>query len=248
MYGVMNAQDSGVKSTLERADRRRKALRTLLDKNNLTCADVATSAGLSNANTLYNFLGGRSNSLSAATYEKLARVIPGATIDLLNGTAPRKAVAAAGTTISVTTFAQSGEWRGSGEIPLNRRREVIYDLPADQAEAHPFAVEVREPGAELLYPAGTILIVVSPDRVRTPLAAGDRVILQRVHDKKVEVSVREIQVSRDGAYAWPRSSDPKHQQPMYVPWPYRHAPWRTHQEIVRIVGVVLSAISHERGL
>jgi len=57
------------------ADRRRAALKRVLEQSGRSPAAVAREAGLANANTIYNFLKGRSNSLSVPTCEKLAAVL-----------------------------------------------------------------------------------------------------------------------------------------------------------------------------
>lgn len=73
------------KDTEKRAERRRRSLRRFLAEQSLVPAEIARRAGLPSANTLYNFLNGRSSQLSQSTYEKLAEVVPGTTVDRLTG-------------------------------------------------------------------------------------------------------------------------------------------------------------------
>ena len=68
-----------------RAERRRRSLRRFLAEQSLQPAEIARRAGLPSANTLYNFLNGRSSQLSQSTYEKLAEVVPGTSVDRLTG-------------------------------------------------------------------------------------------------------------------------------------------------------------------
>ena len=69
----------------KRAERRRRSLRRFMAEQSLMPAEMARRAGLPSANTLYNFLNGRSSQLSQSTYEKLAEVVPGTTVDRLTG-------------------------------------------------------------------------------------------------------------------------------------------------------------------
>lgn len=62
-------------------------LAVLLIEHGITPAAAAREAGLPNANALYNFFNGRSQSLSIETYESLARVL-GTNVDVLRGKDP----------------------------------------------------------------------------------------------------------------------------------------------------------------
>lgn len=70
------------------AARRRQALRAIMDRFKIKPYDLARAAGFSTPNALYNFLRGETFSLSYATYERLAAVLPGVTIDMLAGKMP----------------------------------------------------------------------------------------------------------------------------------------------------------------
>ena len=58
------------------AEARRAALRRLLRENNFTPAQLARQAGLRRANLLYNFLNGRSASLSVITLAQIGAALP----------------------------------------------------------------------------------------------------------------------------------------------------------------------------
>ena len=107
------------------ADRRRRALDAVLRKADMTPTDVARAAGFS-ANTLHNFRNGISASLSQKTLEKMAQVIPGATIADLMGTATN---ADTGLTRAVVrSYAKLGEWRDQFDLPLKQQYEAPIQL------------------------------------------------------------------------------------------------------------------------
>lgn len=68
-----------------RADRRRRALRDFMELEGITPSRLAREAGMKSPNALYNFLSGRSNSLSQETYERLVRSRPGIRMRELTG-------------------------------------------------------------------------------------------------------------------------------------------------------------------
>ena len=59
------------------AEARRAALRQILRENNITPAQLARQAGLRRANLIYNFLNGRSASLSVITIAQIGAALPG---------------------------------------------------------------------------------------------------------------------------------------------------------------------------
>ncbi len=73
------------RATAERARQRRAALQRFIDQHGLNRAELARMAGLSNANSLHNFLNGRAASLSLRTLEAIVRAVPGATLEELTG-------------------------------------------------------------------------------------------------------------------------------------------------------------------
>ena len=67
------------------APQRRAALKAALEKRDLRPVDAARIAKLKSANSIYNFLAGRSNGLSATIYAKLAESLPDCSFDELMG-------------------------------------------------------------------------------------------------------------------------------------------------------------------
>ena len=73
----MSQLTTKVRGSSERdAEARRAALRQLLRDNNFTPTQLARKAGLPRANALYNFLNGRSASLSVITLAQIGAALP----------------------------------------------------------------------------------------------------------------------------------------------------------------------------
>ena len=70
------------------------------------------------------------------------------------------------------------------------------------------------PGADLLYPDGSILLchrLVAPN---SDLIAGARYIVQRCRRGKLELTVRELRRVDGQAWLWPCSTKPDHHEPL----------------------------------
>ena len=110
------------KKDLANAVRRRRALRDFMAKHDLKPAVWARKAGLKNPNSLYNFLGGRSNSLASKTLEVLARAV-GVTVDDLIGDvlspARVRGVAEAGQPVSEAQVNRIENGRGGNNVTDN---------------------------------------------------------------------------------------------------------------------------------
>jgi hypothetical protein len=119
--------------------------------------------------------------------------------------------------------------------------EVSLPVSEELLAAGAYAARVRHPGGEQLFPDGTILTCLPLQQFQGELATGKRVILQRVHAKKVELTVRELEVTDDRAWLWPRSTHPAHQQPTACPWPHRGVPWKEGEDRYTILAVVIGA-------
>ena len=231
------------KDTEADAERRRHALKKALDSHHLTPADASRAAGLVSPNSIYNFLSGRSNSLSQQTMEALARVIPDASIEELAGF---RSKVVEPKTVLVKTAAVAGLFRDTFERPLRAQEEILLPIPSVMIEAGAYAIAVEEPGAERLYAKGSILAVMPLGTSYAPeLRTGLRVILQRMRNGKIEVTVREVEISGTKSWLWIRSTDPEHQQPIPGPVPLNETMWRHKDERFTIRGLVLGAWTPE---
>jgi SOS-response transcriptional repressor LexA len=229
------------------ADRRRVAFRRLMDKHGVTPASWARRAGLANANPIYNFLAGRSRSLSAATSEALANAIG---IDVgsifANGelTAPHNEVQ----TVYVRGHVSAGEWQEAIEWPRPDWRPLTLPRANLHRSTRSYFLEVRGNSMNELYPAGSYLECVPMTDYEGPWQTGLKVICVRTDRHGLhEVTCKEFWVKEDGSEAWlrPRSSDPSH-QPYRLPWPPGERESRGDGfEEIRIAAVVVRSIRSE---
>jgi transcriptional regulator with XRE-family HTH domain len=122
--------------------------------------------------------------------------------------------------IPVIGAVQAGAWVEAVEWPPDKQYSVTVIYRQELAGKRRFALEVRGPSMNRLYPPGTILDCVSTYDVASPLGSGQRVIVERVRaDGAREASCKEYVVDQEGrTWLWPRSDDPEHQQPLrYLP-------------------------------
>lgn len=245
--GVTKRRGSASETTDQRADKRRRALRRFMAEKETNPAEWARAAGLSHANSLYNFLNGHSNSLSQETLEQLASVYPGTTIsDLIGETRAATIVGNANShTIVIRGRAMAGEFRTSFDIPLGEQEEISAPISSRDADAGAYGVVVRTPGIEQIYRDGTILVCIPFARYERPLESGKKVVMERIRGKLVEVTVRELNVVNGKAWLWPRSNDPEHQAPIEMPWPYDGKVWRLGDDRFSISSVVIGSYTAE---
>ena len=205
------------------AARRRVGLQRLLDHHRITPTDLARDLGLTTPNAIYNFLAGRSASLSLDTIERILDLYPDISFTALIGKPDpsgkrARAMQGLGDYLAVTLEARTGHWQRRAEP---RGKRVGFDLPGDFAGPGPggFALRVREPGAELLYPAGSILVCRELPGDTSAVPDGSRVVLRVIQDGRTEITIREL--VRDATHAWlcPRTARPEHLAPIRVRGP-----------------------------
>ena len=80
---------------------------------------------------------------------------------------------------------------------------------------------------------------------KSPIVEGQRLIVQRIRDTGVEVTVRELGITGEKPWLWFRSTYPAFQQPVSCPWPITDRTWRTRGDRLRIAGVVLGSYRSE---
>ncbi len=245
MTAKQRPPDDGEPSDGE-VERRRQALKRAMDSANMRPADVARDAGLPSPNAIYNFLRGkRSKGLSAETYRKIAKVIPGSTVASLQGiddSPPPSTVL----TVTVKAEAKAGALRASFDLPLDEQTEA--PMPIDRAliAEGAFGVVVRRPGAELLYRDGTILVVMPISAYEGSLTGGRRVVLQRIRDRSVEVTIRELQVIEGKAWLRAGSIDPRHDTSVEMRWPGGvERMWKHGDDRYWLAGVVIGSYQPE---
>lgn len=224
-----------------RAEARRSALKKIMAEKDVTAAEVARMAELPTANAIYNFLSGRSKSLSADTYEKIAKAIPGVSVSELTGLSeakPRKIKP-----VALKAIAEAGVWRDGFELPLSEQTELALPVTQEHILAGAFAVKLQGVGAEKRWPAGATLLCVPTLSTEVPICSGRWVILERQVDGKVEVTARQVEVENGKAWLWLRTGDPLQNAAAAIPvsWPADGRPWKHGNERLRIASVVLLA-------
>jgi SOS-response transcriptional repressor LexA len=189
-------------------DQKRDALRRFLQDRQLKPAPWAKAAGV-NANALYNFLNGVSQSLSGETYAKLARAaeVP---VWRISGEQPDPP---SPTTIWVAGHVEAGEWREA--IEWDRSLQYPVDVPVPlRFRGKAKALEVRGRSMDLVYAPGSIVMWVELMDFRAP-RDGDRVIVYAYRDDDtIEATVKELRIDGTDRWLWPRSTDPGLQQPV----------------------------------
>ena len=231
------------KAGKQKANMRREALKKALAAANMTPSEAAHQAGYTTANAIFNFLNERSKSLSQETIERLARVIPGATIASLTGNEATSVPTAAVQGLVVRSIAQAGKMRESFDLRKKDQYEELMPIQPGYQRSGAFGVQVEAPGAERLFPNGTILVCVPAPQFKEPLRTGILAIVQRIQGKLIEITVKELVVVDGKAWLWPRSDHPEHQAPTMMPWPFTNDIWRTDTGRFAITAVVIGNYS-----
>lgn len=110
-------------------------------------------------------------------------------------------------------FIEAREWPEDDWRPAPVAADPRY--PADLQ----YALEVRGPSMNLLYPAGSVVICFPLLHLDRDLKSGDKVIVSRQHNGSAsrEITIKELRINEAGeAWLWPRSSDPEYQQPWRI--------------------------------
>lgn len=191
-------------------EKRRDALRSFIRENELEIAKWAKDSHVS-ANSIYNFLGGRSDSLSITAYGKLARTA-NAPMWRLTGEHPEPP---SPTSIYVVGAVEAGVFVEATEWDENQWYPIDVPVP-ERFRRKAKALEVRGQSMSQVYTEGSVVIYIEVADFRAP-KSGDRVIVyRRMKTGEVEATVKEYIEQDGGAWLWPRSHHPDHQQPIKV--------------------------------
>jgi transcriptional regulator with XRE-family HTH domain len=218
-------------------DRRRHALKRFMRQYDMTPADLARKAGLKGANLLYNYLSGRSNSLSVDTLERISKVVPGQNVASLIGASKFESFKGV-TAVSVVYRLKHGTFTDSAYIRPEQQYQVgVRDALPEGA----FGAEVSDDAMGGVYEPGSVLIVCPMKSLKADLAAGMRVVARRLDDLvgREEVAAWEIAKGKDGGLLQTRKGET-----IAMRWPYR-GPFTADSLTVEILGPVLMAISNE---
>jgi SOS-response transcriptional repressor LexA len=129
-----------------------------------------------------------------------------------------------------------------GVVQAGLWQEVIEDEPEPEEllpirlqgfeGAQLYALRVAGQSMNQVYPDGA-RVVVCP-AVEIGVRAGDHVVVRRHRGSLVETTLKEVVQAKDGIELWPRSSDPRHQEPI------RLKNLRDADEGPEIIGVVVA--------
>lgn len=208
------------------AEVRRRSLRQFMDAHDLEPAGWARMAGLPNANSLYNFLNGHSQSLSQETARRLADAVPGAIVsDLFGETQTKRVNRDIGPPspklemVTVKSAAASGVWRRLFEIPSADQVQIPI-LPLDHKVEEAIVITDRHCDA-ICPPSGYALISRSP-KIANP-RDGDICVVLRTRAKgkveEVEVTLRRLVMRADSKprLVWV-STDATYVGEIELPW------------------------------
>lgn len=116
--------------------------------------------------------------------------------------------------VKVRGEVEAGAWREAYEwpesewlsLPLPPGPHNINDL---------FALKVRGPSMDLVYPDGSYVVCKPLWKVGRQPRSGERVVVERRRAGLVEATIKELEIQRDGrVMLWPRSSSPAYQAPV----------------------------------
>jgi DNA-binding Xre family transcriptional regulator len=160
---------------------------------------LSTDAGLSEA-TVKKIMSGQSRHPRHDTLQRLAKVLGCTLGDLLaTGAPPEHPSALRPTEVMVRGAVEAGVWR---EAPLWDRADW-YPLPTTEDPRFPgitrYALEVRGPAMDLVYPDSSIVILVDYLDLGRELLHGERVICRRRDRNRLcEATVKEYLVDAEG--------------------------------------------------
>ncbi len=244
------------------AQLRRETFRRFLADRGLNRAELARLAGLPTANALHNFLNGRSASLSLPTLEAIHRAVPGATIAEIIGERPPARLVrpgrdpATGHGLTVPLLCNTGiqpdgtelDVMQLGVVPAGAGTPILITVPAIPAAdgkvplaGDLFAVRVTAPGAECLFPLGSLLVCKNAADLEDDLPDGTRVILRCRANGSTRVDIREVRHLNGRIWLWQRSTHPHHQMPQPGPQPLCGSHRVPGGETITILGTVLAS-------
>jgi hypothetical protein len=233
------------------AARRRTGLVRFLERHNLTPTELSRMIGQPSPNNFYNHVSGRSASLASETLERILACFPGETFEQLVGwpVRPVQRAEPGGNQVPLTLDACAGLWRKRPELPAVQQLTVTIPEGLPLPGPDGFAVRVGSPGAEGLYPVGTLLICGPLPAGQGPLPSGTRVIVRRENnrDHTVEITVREVVLDGEHAWLWPRSSHPEHQAPFRTRLPLFGTFPADRRSVATIPGRIIASWRPEPG-
>ncbi len=119
------------------------------------------------------------------------------------------------TGIEVVGEVQAGVFRAALEIPPEDRLKLPVVTLGGAADVDYVALKVVGPSMNELYPDGSFVICIPT--FSTDVRDGDRVVVYQRQGDLVEATIKEVHVEPGGRVGlWPRSTDPRYQDPIYL--------------------------------
>lgn len=134
--------------------------------------------------------------------------------------------------VPVVGIVQAGLWQEIVGDDAETGELLPFNLQGFE-NAQLFALRVSGTSMNLHYPEGTRVVVCPVAQIG--VREGDHVVVRRRRGGLVETTLKEVVQTREGIELWPRSSDPRFQEPV------RLAVNREADEGPEIIAVVVSA-------
>ncbi|TPW33819.1 LexA family transcriptional regulator [Oecophyllibacter saccharovorans] len=122
--------------------------------------------------------------------------------------------------VEVRGSVQAGMWRESTEWPISDRFRVALPTEAQWRDRAPYGLLVEGLSMNLIFPPGTIAVVVNFSEARRQPQNGDYVVVARrdPFGDSYEATIKALQLCGDGrVLLWPRSTAPEFQTPLELP-------------------------------
>lgn len=118
--------------------------------------------------------------------------------------------------IYVTGVCETNRWVRGVERPTKEWYRISIPPNGLPETVQPFGLEVNDTGADLEFPPGSIAICIAVADMPGRPEPGDWVVVRAQRDDSlVELTIREMRLDALGQrWLWPKSSDPRCQQPI----------------------------------
>lgn len=147
--------------------------------------------------------------------------------------------------VRVRGAVEAGAWKEAVEWP----EEDWYPVPAVPMPAYTdmpqFALEVRGPSMNAVYPDGSMVVCVFLMHLSREPRSGERVVVERRRSGFVEATVKEYVVEDGVPKLYPRSDHPKHQEPIVLQTGLQDGEDENQDEQTRITAVVVGSFRPE---
>ncbi len=147
--------------------------------------------------------------------------------------------------VRVRGAVEAGAWKEAVEWP----EEDWYPVPAVPLPAYTdlpqFALEVRGPSMNAVYPDGSMVVCVFLMHLAREPRSGERVVVERRRRGFVEATVKEYVVEDGIPKLYPRSDHPQHQEPIVLPTGHNEGEDENQDDQTRITALVIGSFRPE---